>query len=127
MRDTVLPLTVRLALAAGCSFSASSESSSDSVRSAAASNTSSSPDSREQAYRDDVRDYTESYLKSGGQFDAYQRHLGAIARKDAITNWEESEVTSRAWRYQSDRRGVTLARAPTVTSGALAGARSVRS
>jgi hypothetical protein len=90
-------LIATMALSAGCSFSASSESSSESSsassESSSKSSKSSSPDSKESAYRDDVRDYTEAYAKSGGQFDAFQRQIGELARRHDITNWEDSLVT----------------------------------
>lgn len=90
-----------MTLVTGCSFSASSESSSESSSdssrsssdSSASSSGSSSPESKEKAYRDDVRDYAEAYVKSGGQFDAFQRRLGEIARKHDITNWEDNQAT----------------------------------
>jgi len=40
-----------------------------------------------------VRDYTEAYAKSGGQFDAFQKRLGELARKYDVTNWEDSLAT----------------------------------
>ncbi len=85
------------ALSVGCSLSASSESSSESSsassESSSKSSKSSSPDGKESAYRDDVSDYTEAYVKSGGQFDAFQRQIGELARRHDITNWEDSLTT----------------------------------
>jgi len=60
----------------GCSFSASSKSSSDS---SASSSGSSSP-----------------YAKSGGPFDAYQKQLGDLAKQRGVTNWEENLGTYAA-------------------------------
>lgn len=40
-----------------------------------------------------MREYTAAYMKTGGQFDAFRRGIGDIARKHNITNWEESTVT----------------------------------
>jgi hypothetical protein len=40
-----------------------------------------------------VRDYTEAYVKSGGQFEAFQRQLGELAKRHDITNWEDSLAT----------------------------------
>lgn len=92
-----LLLVAVMALSVGCSLSASSESSSDSSsassESSSKSSASSSPESKESAYRDDVRDYTEAYVKSGGQFDAFQKRLGELAKKHDITNWEDSMAT----------------------------------
>ena len=90
----VLLLIAVMALSAGCSLSASSKSSSDSSSaSSESSSKSSSPESKESAYRDDVRDYTEAYVKSGGQFDAFQKRVGELAKKHDITNWEDSMAT----------------------------------
>ena len=100
MRHRLGLLAVRAAAVAGlaaivvltqaCSFSASSESSSDS---SASSSRSSSPESAESQYKSDVREYTAAYMKTGGQFDAFRRGIGDIARKHNITNWEDSPVT----------------------------------
>src|SRR5262245_44726519 len=90
----VLLLAMVVALSAGCSLSDSSGSSSDSsAASSDSSSRSSSPDNKESAYRDDVRDYTEAYVKSGGQFDAFQKRIGELARRYDITNWEDSPAT----------------------------------
>lgn len=90
-------LIAMMALASGCSFStssaASSESSSASSESSSGSSASSSPESKESAYRDDVRDYTQAYVKSGGQFDAFQKRIGELAKKHDITNWEDNMGT----------------------------------
>ena len=89
-----LLLIAVMALSAGCSLSASSKSSSDSSSaSSESSSKSSSPESKEAAYRDDVQDYTEAYVKSGGQFDAFQKRIGELAKKHDITNWEDSMAT----------------------------------
>ena len=74
----------------GCSFSASSESSSDS---SASSSASSSPPSKESLYRDDVRDYTAAYVKSGGQIADFNARVSQLAQARGITNWEENMVT----------------------------------
>ncbi len=93
--NTLLVLLIAVtALSAGCSLSASSKSSSDSSSASSESiSKSSSPESKESAYRDDVRDYTEAYVKSGGQFDAFQKRVGELAKKHDITNWEDSMAT----------------------------------
>jgi hypothetical protein len=89
-----LLLIAVMALSAGCSLSASSKSSSDSSSaSSESSSKSSSPESKEAAYRDDVQDYTEAYVKSGGQFDAFQKRIGELAKRHDITNWEDSMAT----------------------------------
>ena len=89
----------------GCSistsFSDSSESSSDSSKS---SSESSSPESKEASYRDDVRDYTAAYVKSGGQIADFDRRLGELAQKRGITNWEDNPAT-----YDGIGRGLAKA------------------
>ena len=90
-------LSLILVLPQGCSFSTSSKGSSNSSESSsdssASSSRSSSPESAETQYKSDVREYTAAYMKTGGQFDAFRRGIGDIARKHNITNWEESTVT----------------------------------
>jgi len=90
-------LSLILMLPQGCSFSTSSKGSSNSSESSsdssASSSGSSSPESAETQYKSDVREYTAAYMKTGGQFDAFRRGIGDIARKHNITNWEESTVT----------------------------------
>jgi hypothetical protein len=89
-----LVLVALMALTAGCSFSASSAASSESSSaSSESSSASSSPASKETSYRDDVRDYTAAYVKSGGQFDAFQRRIGELAKQHDITNWEDTMAT----------------------------------
>jgi hypothetical protein len=90
-------LSLILVLPQGCSFSASSKGSSNSSESSsdssASSSRSSSPESAEAQYKSDVREYTAAYMKTGGQFDAFRRGIGDIAKKHNITNWEDSTVT----------------------------------
>ena len=77
----VLLLGCLVALAAlgplGCSISTSpsdsSESSSDSSGSLSDSSGSSSPSSKEAQYRNDVRDFTAAYVKSGGRLEDFKR------------------------------------------------------
>ena len=93
-------------LAQGCSFSASSKSSSDS---SASSSGSSSPGTNEQSYMEDVRDYTASFVKSGGRIEDFKVRLGEIAKQHEITNWEENLVT-----YEGIGRGLGKAKASQV-------------
>jgi hypothetical protein len=96
----------------GCSistsFSDSSESSSDSSESfsdsSRSSSESSSPEKKEASYRDDVRDYTAAYVKSGGQIADFDRRLGELAQKRGITNWEDNLAT-----YEGIGRGLAKA------------------
>ncbi len=112
-RSRLLLLGFLVALAAlgplGCSISTSlsdsSESGSDSSGSlsdsSGSSSGSSSPESKEAAYRDDVRDYTAAYVKSGGRIADFDKTLGQLARSRGITNWEENMAT-----YEGIGRGL---------------------
>lgn len=85
---------------AGCSFSASSGSISDSItgssNSVSDSLSSSSPDGAsksEQAYREDVRDYTASAARSGRTVSEVQSGLAAVAERHGVTNWGADAAT----------------------------------
>ena len=84
----------------GCSVSVSSWSLSKSVRSSSHSSDSSSassPGAAEEAYREDVSDYTRAYAKSGGSdFRIFQADLAHLAEEHGITNWEENTSTYTA-------------------------------
>ncbi len=100
-------LVAALLLPLGCSFSASSRSSSESSSdSSASSSASSSPSVREDQYRKDVRDYTASYVKSGGRVEDFKKRLGELAKDRDITNWEENMAT-----YEGIGRGLGRAKA----------------
>jgi hypothetical protein len=98
---TLLLIAVVL-LAAGCSLSESSKSSSDSSGS---SSRSSSPESKETQYRNDVRDFTAAYVKSGGRIEDFKRRLGDLAKERGITDWETNLVT-----YEGIGRGLGKAK-----------------
>ena len=116
VRSRLVLLGFLVALAAlgplGCSISTSPSDSSDSLEtssdssgslsdSSGSSSGSSSPESKEAAYRDDVRDYTAAYVKSGGRITDFDKKLGELARSRGITNWEESMAT-----YEGIGRGL---------------------
>jgi hypothetical protein len=98
VRSTLVTALV-LALA-GCSISASSWSIYKSSRSSSHSSdssSSSSPGAAEEAYAEDVSDYTKAYVTSGGNdFPAFQADLARLAQEHGITNWQESLVTYQA-------------------------------
>jgi hypothetical protein len=76
----------------GCSISASLESLSKTASSPFEwSSDSSSPDAV--AYREDVRDYTYAYVRSGGDLAAFQRGIGDLAEQRGIADWERDEMT----------------------------------
>src|SRR5262245_29574593 len=97
-RSSVVLLAL-LPIAAGCSLSASSESISASVESSSKvvsspfESSSSSLKSAETRYREDVRDHTVSYVRSGGDVQAFQAELAEVARQRGITDWEASNAT----------------------------------
>jgi hypothetical protein len=95
---TGVSLLIVMMASAGCSISASSESSSES---SASSSGSSSPESKETQYRNDVRDFTAAYVKSGGAFEEYKRRLGDLAKERGITDWETNLLT-----YEGIGRGL---------------------
>ena len=83
-------------VAAGCSISASIESSSKIVSSPIESSSKSSESSlksSEARYRDDVRDHTASYVRSGGEVEVFRGQLADLARQRGITDWEASNAT----------------------------------
>ncbi|MGZ4959112.1 MAG: putative lipoprotein [Methylomonas sp.] len=100
----LLTLPVLFALAAasmvGCSFSKSSESSSDSSKSlfdSASSPFKSSSDSsgdENEAYENDVADFTAEFVVSStGTLDDFREHVGELAKDHGITNWESDRYT----------------------------------
>jgi hypothetical protein len=85
-----------LAGSLACSFSYSSQSFSDSSKSSSESSSSSSRSSSPNsgaAYRNDVADYTEAYVVSGGSDGAFLNGIGGLAEKRGITDWESDENT----------------------------------
>ncbi|NOV28363.1 putative lipoprotein [Methylomonas sp. TEB] len=108
-RTFTLATTIALgtALISGCSFSTSSESSSDSIgslsdssggifKSASSPFTSSSDSSRNKRdkYETDVADYTATFVvSSSGTLDSFRGHLSELAESHEITNWETDRNT----------------------------------
>jgi hypothetical protein len=93
----VSALVMPLGCASSDSSASSAKSSGSSADSSGSSSRSSSPAEGKAAYRDELRTYTAGYAKAGGQVDdAYQKELGEIARRYAISNWEDSDTTFRA-------------------------------
>lgn len=82
--------------AAGCgSLSDSSTSISKSVSTIVSSpseslSCSSSP---QDAHRDDVRDFTAAYLKSGGDATNLKREVSEFAQKHGVSDWENDQTT----------------------------------
>ena len=84
---------VGLLLAAGCSLSDSSKSSSRIISSPFESSSASSPGDDD--YQDDVRDFTAAYYKSNGRADDLRTRIAEIAGKHGVSDWEASESTFR--------------------------------
>jgi hypothetical protein len=95
MRSVVSVLLVSsiAAVAAGCSISDSVSSpfswSSDSV----ASSSRSSSRNRAEDYRNDVADYTQAQVQSGGDFTTFTRGLSSVAAKHGVSDWESDDNT----------------------------------
>jgi hypothetical protein len=84
-------------LLVGCSISesvkSSFESSSASLGSSSGSSSSGSSSKERESYRNEVRDYTSAYVKSGGQYENFTRGLDSIAARHNVTNWEADQDT----------------------------------
>lgn len=80
-------------LVLGCSFLDSSASVSKSISSPFTSSSRSS--SPEEAYREDVRDFTAAHVQSGGKVEGLRRGISDLAAKHGISDWENSSVTFR--------------------------------
>jgi len=95
----VLAVGLAVVIGAGCSFSDSSESISDSISSPFESSSNSSGGGDEgTAYRSDVVDYTVAYVKAdddaaGGSSAGFRNGLGRVATEHAVSNWEEDPST----------------------------------
>jgi hypothetical protein len=86
------PVLCGVLLLVGCSISDSVSSSFESSSASLASSSGSSSREREN-YRNEVRDYTSAYVKSGGQFDNFTRGLDSVAARHEVTNWEADQDT----------------------------------
>jgi hypothetical protein len=86
-RPLLLLFAASLVGVSACSLSYSSKSISDSISSPFKSSSDSSGDSHA-AYQADVRDYTAAYIRSGGDYDTFERKIGSVAAKHGITDWE---------------------------------------
>lgn len=95
--SAVIALAVIVAAGgAGCgSLSDSSTSLSKSISNSISSpsESSSRSSSPEEAYRNDVRDFTATYIKSGGDTSKLKSEVGAMAQKHGITDWERNKAT----------------------------------
>jgi hypothetical protein len=81
-----------VAFGSGCgSLSKSSKSISTSISSPFASSVRSS--SPMDAYKDDVRDFTAAYMRSGGDLSKLRTEVSSVAEKHGVTDWESSKYT----------------------------------
>lgn len=92
--------------ATGCSISKSSETISDSISSPFKwSSDSSGSDEKETAYQRDVSHYAASFVRDGGDLDAFRAGVRQLAEARGITNWESDAATC-----ESIGRGLQVAR-----------------
>ncbi|MDD1619871.1 MAG: putative lipoprotein [Methylococcaceae bacterium] len=89
-----------VSLLSACSFSKSSESSSDSskgifdIASSPLSSGSDSSRSDQEKFEGDVADYTAEFVVSStGTLDTFRSHVGELAEKYGITDWENDRQT----------------------------------
>ena len=97
IRQQLLSLAALAAIVTlgGCSFSDSSASISGSLSDSISSpfKSSSKSSSPGEAYRDEVRDFTATYIKSGGDPSSLKSEVGKLAQKNGVTDWERNENT----------------------------------
>jgi hypothetical protein len=94
-RASLAAVALAASTALGCSFSYSSESSSDSSKSSSDSSRSSGDD--DAAFREDVEEYTEAYVHAGGdREDSFFSGISDLARKRGVSDWEAEPGTWEA-------------------------------
>ncbi|QSA96317.1 putative lipoprotein [Methylococcus sp. EFPC2] len=98
--STPLAAVFAASLLAGCSFSKSSESSSDSSKglftltSSSLESSSDSSETKGEKYEKDVADYTAEFVvSSSGDLDSFRDKLGKLAERNGITDWENDHAT----------------------------------
>jgi hypothetical protein len=89
----VLLISSLAAAAAGCSISTSVSSPFEWSSASFGSSSGSSSRDRAEEYRNDVAEYTQAYVQSGGSFEQFTRKLNDIASQHGISNWESSDDT----------------------------------
>ncbi len=78
----------------GCSFSASSESSSNIISSPFKSISASSSTESSDKYENEVRDYTSAYVRSSASdYAGFKSGISEIAARQGVTNWEVQPIT----------------------------------
>jgi len=92
LHHLVLSSAVLVLALSACSFSYSSESIGKSISSPFKSSSDSSGTSSA-AYRGDVREYTAAYVRSGGDFQSFERKIGTVAAQHGISDWELNKDT----------------------------------
>jgi len=80
-------------LLGGCSISESSSNPFEWSSDSTGSSSGSSSRNRGEEYRNDVRQYTQAYVQSGGDFDTFTHGLSGIASKHGVSNWESDDNT----------------------------------
>jgi hypothetical protein len=93
-------LGLLVTFSAGCSFSDSSETISDSLVSPFRWSSDSSPDGGDDfAYARDLSDYASIFAKSGGDLEAFRTAVRLRAEAEGISNWEEDAFTCASIGY----------------------------
>lgn len=90
----LLVVVCALVLSMGCSFIASSESSSDILSSPFKSSARSSGGEEEVAFQEETEAYTAAYVVAGSvDHDSFQRGLSDVAARRGISDWENNPET----------------------------------
>lgn len=98
-RNAIFALLALALTSAGCSFSYSSASISDSIASSSKSvsdsisSSSGGSSASEKAYREDVRDYTARAVKDKRSVEALEAGLPGVAETHGVTDWEADQST----------------------------------
>jgi hypothetical protein len=87
----VAAVFVLVTSALGCSFVESSKSSSKIISSPFKSSSNSS--SPEDDYKNDVRDFTAAFLRSGGDASRLKQEVATVAEKHGVSDWEDNSST----------------------------------
>ena len=77
----------------GCSISGSISDSISSPFKWSSHSSDSSSEGAKESYQEDIRDYTEAYVRSSSDLEGFRKGLASLAEKHGISNWEADEAT----------------------------------
>ena len=80
-------------MTSGCLMSGSISDSVSSPFKWSSDSSQSSSDEKDEAYNGDVRDYTETYVRSSSDVEAFKKGLSSLAARHGISNWEADQAT----------------------------------